>query len=100
LFVNDAFPANNLSEFIAYAKANPAKVNVGTSSPLSSLGFEVFKKMAGTDITTVPYKGSTPAMTAVVGGQIHGVFDGPGTYSGFVQSGQVRGLLFSSKPRL
>ncbi|XRC91868.1 tripartite tricarboxylate transporter substrate binding protein [Ottowia sp. VDI28] len=100
LFVNASFPARTIQEFLAYVKANPGKTNVGVVSPLSTLGFEVLKKAGGVDAQTVPYKGSAPAVTALLSGEIHGTYDGPGTYVQLVQSGKVRALMYTSEPRL
>lgn len=100
LFVNASLPIRTVKEFVDYARANPGKLNVGVVSPLSTLGFETLKKAMGIDAQTVPYKGSAPAVTALLGGEIHGTFDGPGTYVQMAQAGKVRGILFSTEPRL
>ena len=78
-------PANNLKEFVAYAKANPGKLNFAISGAGSGphFGAEMFKRAAGLDIPIVFYKGSGPALTDLLGGQvqIHGCslgHDGPG----------------------
>jgi tripartite-type tricarboxylate transporter receptor subunit TctC len=75
--VHPAVPANNVAEFIAYAKANPGKINfasggVGTSPHLSG---ELFKTMTGTNIVHVPYRGTAPALTDLVAGQVQVMFD-------------------------
>src|SRR5262249_38548030 len=75
--VNPTFPANNLAEFIAYAKANPGKINfasggVGTSPHLSG---ELLKTMAGINLVHVPYRGTAPALADLLAGQVQVVFD-------------------------
>ncbi|MGH8764774.1 MAG: Bug family tripartite tricarboxylate transporter substrate binding protein, partial [Burkholderiales bacterium] len=76
LVVNPALPAQNLAEFIAYAKANPGKVNfshAGIGSSMSLAG-ELFKLRTGTDLTSIPYKGTGPAVTAVLAGEVQAMF--------------------------
>ena len=73
--VNAPFPAKTLPAFIAYAKANPGKVNLGIP-PLGSpqhVAGELFKMMSGTNIVLVPYRGGPPAITDALGGQVQGV---------------------------
>src|SRR5262249_55767919 len=70
-------PAKTIPEFIAYAKANPGKLNMasaGVGGPQHIAG-ELFKFMAGVDLTHIPYKGSTPAITDLVAGQVQVMFD-------------------------
>jgi tripartite-type tricarboxylate transporter receptor subunit TctC len=77
LVANPSQPYKNVKELIAYAKANPGKVNFGSSGSGSSihLSGEMFKQMAGVDMQHVPYKGSAPAVTDLLGGQIAIMFD-------------------------
>src|SRR5690606_419699 len=72
LLVNNKVPAKNLQEFIAYAKANPGKVNFGSAGNggISHLVPEMFKSATGLDLVHIPYKGSAPAFTDLVGGQV------------------------------
>ena len=92
--VHPAVPANNVAEFIAYAKANPGKINfasggVGTSPHLSG---ELFKTMTETNIVHVPYRGTAPALTDLVAGQVQVMFDNiPGSI-GHIRTGKVRAL--------
>ena len=75
--VNPSVPAKTVPEFIAYAKANPGKINMasaGIGGPQHVAG-ELFKSMAGVDMTHVPYRGSTPAVTDLVAGQVQVMFD-------------------------
>src|SRR5678810_1224291 len=72
MVIHPSVPAQNLKEFIAYAKANPGKLNYassGTGTPYHMAG-ELFKSMAGVDIVHVPHKGSDQARTAILGGQV------------------------------
>ncbi|MGA9281927.1 MAG: tripartite tricarboxylate transporter substrate-binding protein, partial [Pseudolabrys sp.] len=75
--VNPSVPAKNVAEFIAYVKANPDKVNVASSGNGTSihLSGELFKMMTGTKMTHVPYKGSAPMLTDLLGGQVQITFD-------------------------
>jgi tripartite-type tricarboxylate transporter receptor subunit TctC len=90
--VNPALPANNVAEFIAYAKANPGKINfasggVGTSPHLSG---ELLKTMAGINLVHVPYRGTAPALADLLAGQVQVVFDNiPGSI-GHIKTGKVR----------
>src|SRR5262249_25607754 len=85
-------PPNNLAEFIAYAKANPGKINfasggVGTSPHLSG---ELLKTMAGINLVHVPYRGTAPALADLLAGQVQVVFDNiPGSI-GHIKTGKVR----------
>src|SRR6201984_582469 len=77
MVVHPSVPANTVPEFIAYAKANPGKVNMasaGIGGPQHVAG-ELFKSMTGVDMTHVPYRGSTPAVTDMIGGQVQVMFD-------------------------
>src|SRR5262249_46166271 len=88
--VDPTFPANNLAEFIAYAKANPGKINfgsggVGTSPHLSG---ELLKTMAGINLVHVPYRGTAPALADLLAGQVQVVFDNiPGSI-GHIKTGK------------
>jgi tripartite-type tricarboxylate transporter receptor subunit TctC len=92
--VNPTVPANTVAEFIAYAKANPGKINfasggVGTSPHLSG---ELFKMMTGINIVHVPYRGMGPALSDLIAGQVQVVFDNiPGSV-GHIRAGKVRPL--------
>jgi tripartite-type tricarboxylate transporter receptor subunit TctC len=92
--VNPAFPAKTVAEFIAYAKANPGKINfgsggVGTSPHLSG---ELLKSMTGINIVHVAYRGTAPAVTDLLAGQVQVVFDNlPGSI-GHIKAGNLRAL--------
>ena len=75
--VNPSFPAKTVPEFIAYAKANPGKINMasaGVGGPQHVAG-ELFKYMAGVDLVHVPYHGSTPALVDLMAGRVQVMFD-------------------------
>ena len=94
LVVHPSVAARNLSELIALAKAQPGKLNYassGTGTPYHMAG-ELFKAMAGIDITHVPYKGSSGARTDLLGGQVDFMFDAVTTMTDYARAGTVRGL--------
>src|SRR5204862_1859373 len=87
-------PARDLREFIAYAKANPGKVNLGSAGigTQTHLAAENFAYAAGIDLTHVPYKGEGPAMTDLMGGQIQVVTPNLGAAIGIVLQAKTRAL--------
>ncbi|OAI52639.1 MFS transporter [Betaproteobacteria bacterium SCGC AG-212-J23] len=94
MVIHPSVPAQNLKEFIAYAKANPGKLNYassGTGTPYHMAG-ELFKSMAGVDIVHVPHKGSDQARTAILGGQVQMMFDAITTMNANAKAGKVRAL--------
>ena len=94
LVVHPSVPAKNVSELIALAKSKPGKLNFassGNGTPYHMAG-ELFKYMAGVDMTHVPYKGSSGARTDIVGGQVDVMFDAETTMAEFARNGQVRML--------
>jgi tripartite-type tricarboxylate transporter receptor subunit TctC len=101
LVVNKDFPANSVGELIAYAKANPGKVNfasvgAGTAQHLAS---EIFKITAGINIVHVPYKGSAPAFTDLAGGAVQMLFDNIPASRAMIQAGKVKVLAVSTTKR-
>ena len=101
LVIHPSVPARNLKEFIAYAKANPGKLNYassGTGTPYHMAG-ELFKSMAGVDIVHVPHKGSDQARTAILGGQVQMMFDAITTMNANAKAGKVRALGTSGEKR-
>src|SRR4051812_29040504 len=92
--VHPSVPAKTVAEFIAYAKANPGKVNVASSGSGTSvhLSAELFKSMAGVDIIHIPYKGSAPALADLVAGQVQVMFDNLPSSIAFLKSGELRAL--------
>jgi tripartite-type tricarboxylate transporter receptor subunit TctC len=99
MVVHPSIPARNISEFIAYAKNNPGKINYASSGPGSGLHFagELFKSMAGIDMVHVPYKGSGPGMQDVLAGTCHVIFAGEA--KPFIDTGRVRLLGTTSAAR-
>jgi tripartite-type tricarboxylate transporter receptor subunit TctC len=92
--VHPSIPAKTVAEFIAYAKANPGKINWATSGNGTSvhLSGELFKSMTGTDLTHVPYRGSAPALTDLIGGTVHVMFDNMPSSLPHIQAGKLRAL--------
>jgi tripartite-type tricarboxylate transporter receptor subunit TctC len=99
--VNPSVPAQSVPEFIAYAKANPGKIAMGSGgngSPAHVVG-EYFKLMTGTDLTHVPYRGAAPAVTDLLGGQIQVAFTEMATSLGHVKAGKLRALAVTTVAR-
>jgi len=96
------FPAKNLQEFIAYAKGNPGKVNLGHAGVGSSnfLICKAFAHAAGIDVTLVGYRGAAPALTDAIGGQIDGVCDAAASVAQAVNEKLVKGLVVGANVRL
>ena len=92
--VNPAVPAKTVAEFIAYAKANPGKINWATSGNGTSvhLSGELFKMMTGVKMTHVPYRGSAPALTDMISGQVHVMFDNMPPSLPHIRAGKLRAL--------
>ncbi len=101
LVVNPKVPVKTLQELIAYAKANPGKVNFGSSGNGTTrhLAGEIFNQKTGTSMTHVPYKGSGPAMTGLLGGEIELIFEGLGSASSHIRAGKIRALAVTSPKR-
>ena len=100
--VNPSVPAKTVAEFIAYAKANPGKLNMasaGIGGPQHVAG-ELFKSMTGVDMTHVPYRGSTPAVTDLIAGQVQVMFDVTPTALPQIQAGKTRALGATTAKRL
>jgi tripartite-type tricarboxylate transporter receptor subunit TctC len=100
--VTPSLPARTVPEFIAYAKANPGKINFasggnGTSQHVSG---ELFKMMAGVDMLHVPYRGSAPALTDLIAGHVQVMFDAVSSSIAFIRAGQVRALAVTTATRL
>jgi len=94
LVVNPAVPANSVQELIAYAKANPGKLNFASSGSGTSihLSGELFKVMTGVQMTHVPYKGSAPALADLLGGQVQLMFDNLPPSLPQIKAGKLRAL--------
>jgi tripartite-type tricarboxylate transporter receptor subunit TctC len=99
--VNPSVPARTVPEFIAYAKANPGKVNygsAGTGAP-SHLAGELFGMMAGISIQHVPYRGAAPALTDLLGGQVEVAFSPMPSLIEYIKAGTVRALAVTTATR-
>ncbi|MEI6600635.1 MAG: tripartite tricarboxylate transporter substrate binding protein [Comamonadaceae bacterium] len=94
MVVNNNFPAKDMKELIAYAKANPGKVSFGSSGvgAAAHLTQELFKQVAGLDMIHVPYKGTAPALTDLMGGSLHILTDTASALMPFVRSGKIKAM--------
>jgi tripartite-type tricarboxylate transporter receptor subunit TctC len=101
LSVTPSLPTKTLSEFIAYAKANPGKLSMASPGTGTSphIAGELFKIAAGVDMMHVSYRGGAPALTDLAGGQVQVAFMGPAASIGLVRSGNIRALAVTSKTR-
>ncbi len=101
MIVNPLVPAKTVPEFIAYAKANPGKINMGSAGPGSSphLYGELFKVMTGVDMVTVHYRGDGPAVPELLGGQVQIMFGSVVTWIEQIKAGKVRALAVTSARR-
>jgi tripartite-type tricarboxylate transporter receptor subunit TctC len=99
--VNPGVPANNLLEFIALAKKNPGKLNYGSAGNggISHLVPEMFKQATGTFIVHIPYKGSAPAFTDLLGGQVQAMAESIPQAAQYVKQGKLRALAVTSRER-
>jgi tripartite-type tricarboxylate transporter receptor subunit TctC len=101
LVVNPSLPVHDVREFIVYAKAHPGKLNFGSGSTGSAghLAGELFKSMAGVDMTHVPYKGAAAAMNDLIGGQTQLMFDNLASSLAQVKAGRIRALAVTTARR-
>ena len=99
--VNPAFPAKTVPEFIAYAKANPGKLNMASSGAGSTIHVsgELFKMMTGINMVHVPYRGGAPALTDLISGQVQVMFDNVPTSIEFIRAGKLRPLAVTTAAR-
>src|SRR5262249_2744348 len=101
MVVNPSVPAKTLSEFIAYAKANPGKLSYGSGGVggITHITPELFKLMAGVDMVHVPYRGVAPAMTDLLGGQVQVLFANPAQSIQYIGAGKLRALAITTAMR-
>jgi tripartite-type tricarboxylate transporter receptor subunit TctC len=102
MVVHPSVPANTVPEFIAYAKANPGKINMasaGNGTPQHVFG-ELFKMMAGVDLIHVPYRGGAPATTDLLGGQVQVIFSPLPESIEHIKAGKLRPLAVTTATRL
>jgi tripartite-type tricarboxylate transporter receptor subunit TctC len=101
LIVNSTLPVRTVGELIAYAKANPGKVQFGSAGNGTTMHLtgEMFQRRAGVQMTHVPYRGSGPAMTDLIAGHISVIFENLPTALPFIQSGKVKAIAVTSSTR-
>src|SRR5215472_13599628 len=99
--VNPSVPAKAVPEFIAYAKANPGKINMASAGigGAAHLSGELFKMMAGVNLVHVPYRGNGPALVALLGGQVDVLFPTLPSSIEYIRTGKLRGLAVTSAMR-
>ena len=99
--VTNSLPVKTVAEFIAYCKANPGKINMASSGSGTSvhLSGELFKSMTGCDMLHVPFKGAGPALTDLIAGQVHVLFDNLPSSAGHIKGGRIRALAVTSAAR-
>ena len=99
--VHPSVPANTLSEFIAYLKANPGKLSYASqgNGSLSHIGTEMFKGQTRTSMVHIPYRGSGPAVQDVLAGQVQVFITTPPSVMGHIQAGKLKGLAVAGKAR-
>jgi tripartite-type tricarboxylate transporter receptor subunit TctC len=99
--VNPSLPIKTIPELIAYAKANPGKLNMASSGNGSTIHMsgELFKMLTGIDMLHVPYRGGAPALTDLIAGQVHVMFDNVPTSAEHIKAGKLRGLAVTSTAR-
>jgi tripartite-type tricarboxylate transporter receptor subunit TctC len=101
MLVNPSFPAGTVPEFIAYAKANPHKINMATAgngSPPHMLG-ELFKMMTGVDLVTVAYHGGGPGLVDLIAGQVQVTFEGITSCIEYIRAGKLRAIAVTAAER-
>jgi tripartite-type tricarboxylate transporter receptor subunit TctC len=99
--VNPSLPIKTIPELIAYAKANPGKLNMASSGNGSTIHMsgELFKMLTDINMVHVPYRGGAPALTDLIAGQVHVMFDNVPTSAEHVKAGKLRGLAVTSTAR-
>ena len=99
--VNPSLPIKTIPELIAYAKANPGKLNMASSGNGSTIHMsgELFKMLTGINMVHVPYRGGAPALTDLIAGQVHVMFDNIPTSAEHIKAGRLRGLAVTSAAR-
>src|SRR5438874_4888515 len=99
--VNPSVPAKTAPEFIAYAKANPGRINMasGGSGGSDHMAVELFKMMVGISMIHVPYRGASPALTDLIGGQVHLMFASMPASIEYIRAGKLRALAVTTETR-
>ena len=101
MVANPSVPAKTVPEFIAYAKANPGKVNMASAGTggIGHLAGELFKMTTGVNLLHVPYRGNGPALTALLGGEVDVLFPSLASAIEYMKGGKLRGLAVTSAMR-
>ena len=101
MVVHPSVPAKTVPEFIAYAKANPGKINMasGGIGGITHIAGELFKMMAGVDMVHVPYRGVAPALTDLLGGQVQVIFANLAPSIEYIRAGKLRALAVTTATR-
>ena len=101
MVVNPSVPAKTVPEFIAYAKANPGKINMASAGNGTTphVAGELFKMMTGVDMVHVPYRGAAPALTDLLGGQVQVMFDTMPSSIEHIRAGKLRALAVTTATR-
>lgn len=101
LVINKKLPVQSVSDLIHYGKNNADKMNYGSSGNGTTrhLAGEIFNKLTGTSLLHIPYKGSGPAMTALIGGEVDLIFEGLGSAASYIKAGTIRPLAVTSSKR-
>lgn len=101
MVVNPSLPARTVPEFIAYAKANPGRINMASAGKVTAthVAGELFKIMAGVDMLHVPYLGSAPALTDLIGGQVQVMFDTISSSIEHIRASKLRALAVTTPTR-
>src|SRR5262249_50259915 len=99
--VNPSVPAKTVPEFIAYAKANPGKINMASAGngSVQHVPGELFKMMTGVNMVHVPYRGGAPALTDLFGGQVQIMFDSMTASIEYIRAGKLRALAVTTATR-
>jgi tripartite-type tricarboxylate transporter receptor subunit TctC len=97
--IHPSVPAKNLAEFIKLAQAHPGKYNFGSGAAIAHVSQEVFYSLAKIKLTHIPYRGTGPLMTAIVGNEVQVTFSGPGSALPMVKSGRLRPLAVTTLKR-
>jgi tripartite-type tricarboxylate transporter receptor subunit TctC len=99
MLVHEGVAATSVKEFVALARANPGKLNHASGGTATLLALELFKAMAGVDITSIPYRGGAPAVTGTMAGDSHVIFADVATAAAGMQSGRLRTLAVTTLQR-
>jgi tripartite-type tricarboxylate transporter receptor subunit TctC len=101
IVVNPAVPAKTIPEFIAYANANPGRINMASPGTGTSphLAHELFKMMTGVNMIHVPYRGDGPALADLLSGQVQVMFPAPAAIIGYIRAGKLRALAVTTSTR-